>query len=130
LYTIPKVDVQVSVAAFSKPGALLAANYTVTNAEAAKSLGRNLSGNATQVTVNLVEPGSMYGDRLNQLDFRVAKLLKIGRGRAMIGVDMFNALNASTILTYNNTFVPGGTWLQPSAVLTARMAKITAEFTF
>jgi hypothetical protein len=130
LYTIPKVDVQVSVVAFSKPGALLAANYTVTNAEAAKSLGRNLSGNATQVTVNLVEPGSMYGDRLNQLDFRVAKLLKLGHGRAMIGVDMFNALNASSILTNNNTFVPGGTWLQPSAVLTARMAKITAEFTF
>jgi hypothetical protein len=48
----------------------------------------------------------------------------------MIGVDMFNALNSSTILTYNNTFVPGGTWLQPSSVLTARMAKITAEFTF
>ena len=31
----------------------------------------------------------------------------------MIGIDMYNALNSSAILTYNNTFVPGGTWLQP-----------------
>jgi hypothetical protein len=34
------------------------------------------------------------------------------------------------ILTYNNSFVPGGTWLQPIAVLTGRLAKFSAEFTF
>jgi hypothetical protein len=32
--------------------------------------------------------------------------------------------------TYNNTFVPGGTWLQPQTILTARMVKSSAEFTF
>ena len=39
---------------------------------------------------------------------------------------MYNALNSSAILTYNNTFVPGGTWLQPLAVLTPRLFKLTA----
>ena len=45
-------------------------------------------------------------------------------------VDLFNALNSGAILTYNNNFVPNGTWLQPISILTGRMAKFSAEFTF
>ena len=82
------------------------------------------------MTVNLIEPGSMYGDRLNQLDFRVAKILRFGRTRTTVGVDLYNVLNSSAILTYNNAFVPGGPWLQPITVLTGRFARISAEFTF
>jgi len=36
-------------------------------------------------------------------------------------------LNSSAVLTYNNTFVPGGTWLQPLTILTPRFFKISAE---
>ena len=75
-YIVPKADVQLSATFQSKPGALLAANYAVPNSAVAPSLGRNLSGNAPNVTVNLVAPGTMYGDRINQLDLRVAKILK------------------------------------------------------
>ena len=116
----------------SKPGALLSANYAVPAAVVAQSLGRLPSGNVTNVTVNLVEPGSMYGDRLNQLDFRVAKILRFGRTRTMVGVDLYNVLNSSAILTYNNAFVPDGPWLQPKTVLTARLVKFTisGEFSF
>jgi len=130
-YTIPKVDVQVSGVMQSKPGALLAANYAVPAATVAQSLGRAPSGNVTNVTVNLIQPGSMYGDRINQLDFRAAKILRFGKTRTMIGVDLYNALNASAILTYNNTYAgPGGTWLQPNSILTGRMTRISAEFTW
>jgi hypothetical protein len=129
-YVVPKIDVQVSGVMQSKPGALLAANYAVPANIVAQSLGRPPSGNVTNVTVNLLAPGSMYGDRINQLDFRAAKLLKFGGTRTMIGVDIYNALNSSAILTYNNTFVPAGTWLQPNSILTGRMTKISAEFTF
>ena len=52
---------------------MLAANYAAPNAAVAPSLGRNLSGNAPNVTVNLVAPGTMYGDRINQLDLRVGQ---------------------------------------------------------
>ena len=111
----------------SKPGALLSANYAVPAATVAQTLGRPPSGNATSVTVNLIEPGSEYGDRLNQLDFRVAKILRFGGTRTMVGIDLYNALNSSAILTYNNTFVPNGTWKQPQTVLTARLLKVTME---
>jgi hypothetical protein len=129
-YTVPKIDLQVSAVFQSKPGAQLAANYAVPAAVVAQSLGRPPSGNVTNVTVNLVAPGSMYGDRLNQLDFRLAEILRFGRTRTTVGVDLYNVLNSSAILTYNNGFVPGGPWLQPNSVLTGRMARISAQFDF
>jgi hypothetical protein len=92
---------------------MLAANYAVPSEQVAATLGRSLSGDAPNVTVNLVAPGAMYGDRINQLDLRVGKSLKYGRSRTMFALEIYNALNSSAVLTYNNTFVPGGTWLQP-----------------
>jgi len=129
-YTIPKIDLQVSGVLQSKPGALLAANYAVPSSVVAQSLGRPPSGNVTNVTVNLLAPGERYGDRLNQLDFRVAKILKFGGNRAMIGLDLYNVLNSSAVLTYNNAFIPGGTWLQPNSILTPRLVRVSAELNF
>ncbi len=129
-YVVPKADIQVSATYQSKPGAMLAANYAAPNAEVAPALGRNLSGNAPNVTVNLIAPGTIYGDRINELDLRVGKILKYGRTRLLIALDMYNALNSSAVLSYNSTFVPGGTWLQPLAILTPRFLKVTAEIDF
>jgi hypothetical protein len=129
-YTIPKVDVQVSSVMQSKPGALLAANYAFPAAQVAAVLGRPVAGNPANVTVNLLEPGTRYGDRINQLDFRAAKVLRFAGTRATVGVDIYNMLNSDAVLSYNNTFVPNGTWLQPISVLTGRMARISTDFTF
>jgi hypothetical protein len=127
-YVVPKVDVQVAAKWSSRPGPPLAANYAAPNAVVAPSLGRNLSANAPSVTVNLIAPGSLYGDRIHQLDLRLAKTLTHGRSRTVVGVEVYNVLNASTVSSYNNTFVPGGPWLQPLTVVTPRLLKITAEF--
>jgi hypothetical protein len=129
-YAVPKADLQLSAAFQSKPGPMLAANYAVPNSIAAQSLGRNLSGNAPNVTVNLVAPGTMYGDRINQIDFRVAKTLEYRRLQTHVAVDVYNVLNSSAVLAYNSTFVPGGPWLQPLTILTPRFLKITAEVEF
>jgi hypothetical protein len=129
-YTVPKFDVLVSTTFQSKPGAMLAANWAASNSAVAPSLGRNLSGNAPNVTINLVAPGTMYGDRINQIDVRVGKTLKFGRSRTMVALDVYNMLNSSAVLAYNNAFVPGGTWLQPATILTPRFLKITAELNF
>jgi hypothetical protein len=129
-YRVPKVDVQVSATFQSKPGAMLAANYAAPDAAVAPSLGRSLSGNAPNVTVNLVAPGTMYGDRINQLDLRVAKILKFGGARSVVAVELYNAVNSSAVLSYNTAFVPNGPWLQPLSILTPRFFKLTAEIDF
>jgi hypothetical protein len=129
-YVMPKIDVELAATFQSKPGPMLAANYVVPNAEVAPSLGRNLSGNAANVTVNLIAPGTMYGDRINQLDVRVSKRLRFQRLRTFIALDTYNVLNSSVVLSYNPAFVPGGTWLQPLTIMSPRLIKITAEVDF
>ena len=103
-YLVPRVDVQVSATLQSVPGPVILANYVVANALVQPSLGRPLSGNAANVTVNVVEPGTMYGERLNQLDLRFSKILKYGRTRTALNLDLYNALNANTVLTQNNAY--------------------------
>jgi hypothetical protein len=129
-YVVPKVELQVAATFQSKPGALLAANYAAPNSVVAPSLGRRLSGNAANVTVNLIEPGTLYGDRVNQLDLRVGKLFRRGSSRLLLAVDTYNALNSSAVLSYDSTYVPGGPWLQPLSILTPRFVRFSAELEF
>lgn len=131
-YTIPQIDVQVSAAFQSLPGPNLGAqgvvaNYNAPNAVVARSLGRSLSGNAANTTVSLVEPGTMYGERMNQLDLRVAKILRFGKTRTSLNVDLFNTFNSSAVLTANNNFA---VWQQPTSILLARFVKVSAQFDF
>jgi hypothetical protein len=109
---------------------MLSADYAVPNAVVVPSLGRNLSGNAANVTVNLIAPGTMYGDRVNELDVRIGKLVSIGKTRTLLAADVYNALNSGAVLSYNTTFVPGGAWLRPNSVMTPRFVRLTAEMTF
>src|SRR4029077_2725389 len=77
-YTIPKADVQISGAFQSIPGPALSANRVTLTGQT--TLGRAFT-NAANKTLNLVEPGTMFGDRLNQLDVRFGKILRAGRTR-------------------------------------------------
>ena len=99
-------------------------------AQVAQFLGRAPSGNVPNVTINLIEPGSLYGDRINQLDFRVAKHLNFGGTRSMVSADLYNVLNTNPVLTYNNNFTPTGPWLQPNSILTFRLIRISVDFNF
>jgi hypothetical protein len=132
---VPKVDVEVSATFQSKPGAQLAANYNMPAATVAQFLGRAPSGGVANVTVNLVTPGSLYGDRVNEMDVRFSKILRFSGTRIKVSVDLYNALNANPALSYNQTFNPAvttgsGAWLTPTSVLAARVAKIGASFDF
>ena len=129
-YTIPRIDVQLGATFRSDQGGALAANYTATNASIAPSLGRNLSNNAPNVTVNLIAPGTVYGDRVNALDLRFVKILKFGRTRSNVGFELYNVTNSAAVLTYNQAFIPGGAWLTPTSVLQSRYAKISAQIDF
>jgi hypothetical protein len=129
-YTVPKVGALISAVFQSKPGALLAANWAAPAATVAQALGRAPSGNVTNVSINLITPGSLYGDRINELDLRLAKNFRFGTRRSMVAVDLYNVLNANPVLTYNNSFTPGGPWLQPNSILTGRLARFSAEFSW
>jgi hypothetical protein len=120
--------VQLSATVQSLPGAQVAANYVVSSAVVAQTLGRPLAGGAANVTINLLTTGQMYSDRINQLDLRVAKVFKFGRVRTTAGLDLFNALNAATVLSLNQTYGPA--WLTPTSVIQARFAKVSAQIDF
>jgi hypothetical protein len=141
-YIVPKIDVSVSGTFTSKPGiqvsgfgtpvagGAFAANYTISNAAVAPILGRPLAGSAPNITVNLIEPHSVLGDRVNELNMRVGKIFRFGRSRANFGVDIYNLLNAATPLSYNQAFIPNGPWLTPTSVLSARFAKLSMQLDF
>ena len=134
-YTIPRIDVLVSGTFQSSPGSVLSANYNYTAAAISAILGRPVSGNVTNVQINLLKPGEMWGERVNQVDFRVGKRLRYGRMRSTIALDVFNLLNPDTVLSNSGTFIPGVTtgsqaWLRPTDVMTARTAKITFQHDF
>jgi hypothetical protein len=127
-YTIRKVDVQVSGVIRSAPGSEIQANRVYTSAEIAKTLGRPLPGGAANVTINLLDPGQMYRDRINLADLRFAKLLRFGERRLNIGIDIFNALNSNVVLNSNNTY--GTSWLTPTSVQSARHMQFSGKFDF
>ncbi|HET9831990.1 MAG TPA: carboxypeptidase-like regulatory domain-containing protein [Vicinamibacterales bacterium] len=142
-YIIPKIDVQssvtytgkagIQVSGFGTPagvGGALAANYTVLNAVVQPQLGRPLSGGAPNVTANIVEPGVLYGDRVNEVDLRLGKIFRFGHMRTTVGVDIYNLLNSAAILSYNQAYIAGGAWLGPTSEMSARFAKLSLQFDF
>ena len=120
---------QVSGTWSSDPGPQLAANFVANNDFIRPFLGRNLSG-ANNVTVNLIEPGTLYADRRTNMDFRVSKIFRYGRTRTQVGLDIYNLTNTDVVTTYNQTFVPGGAWLAPTGIQPARYAKLNVQFDF
>jgi hypothetical protein len=134
-YVVPKIDVQFSGTVRSDQGAMLAANWAAPNSAISPTLGRNLSNNAPTATVNLITPGTLYGDRVNELDLRLAKNIRFRRMRTNVGVDIYNVFNSAPVLTYNQAFVPvsatsAGSWLTPNSVLQARFFKVSAQIDF
>ena len=143
-YIVPKADVQIAATIQSRPFAganfpgiasqSLAANWLVFNAQVQQpaALGRALSGGGQLVSVNVVQPGTEYGDRLNQVDFRVSKILRFGNRRANVGVDLFNLFNTNAVYAYFQTLNTGtpATYLQPASLVSARFAKVSVQIDF
>jgi len=129
-YTIPKIDVLFSGTFRSDQGAPLRATWNAPKDVVTAALGRPAQGAGSTIAVDLLAPGEKWGDRVNEIDLRIAKVLRFGRTRTTAGVDVYNLVNSNAILTYNQTFVPGGTWLAPTSVLTPRFFKLSAQIDF
>jgi hypothetical protein len=133
IYTVPRMDVVVSGTYQNMPGPVIASNVVAANALITPSLGRPLSGGAPNATINIVEPGTMYGDRINQLDVRFSKIVRFGGvRRATVNVDLANALNASTIVTELYGYNPANpaAWRRPNEILQARFVQFGVQLDF
>jgi Carboxypeptidase regulatory-like domain len=126
-YSIPRVDVLVGATFQSVPGPVIASQYIVSSAEAAKTLGRPLSGNAPSVTVNLIEPGTSYVPRANLLDLRLGKIFRFGQRRVNVNFDIHNALNRSAVLQQNDFL---SSWQTPQTIMDGRLFKLSANIDF
>jgi hypothetical protein len=131
-YAIPKVDVSVSGLFISRPGPAISANRVVPNAEIAQSLGRNLSNNAPNATVNMVYPGTLFGDRRNQLDLRFTKPVRIGATRLGVNFELYNAFNTNAVLTENPTYTNASMsgWRVPTSIVPPRFVKFSVQMDF
>jgi hypothetical protein len=141
-YIVPVADVQVSAIMRSQPnisasndpasnGVSLSANYFESAANVRAQLGRGIAGGAPTVTLNLARQGEVYADRLNTVDLRVTKVLRIGRSRTNVGIDLYNLFNANTGLAFNQNFgSDGSAWLRPNSILNPRYVRFNATIDF
>jgi Carboxypeptidase regulatory-like domain len=155
-YTIPKVDILISANMRSVPGVnlgmgstsatngtSLTANYNVPNPIVQQTLGRlPANGLATgNTTVNLNLPSQVYGERVTQVDMRFAKILRFGRMRADVGIDLYNVFNTSDVTAYLQTYdyaTNGGAttattsdnYLRPTTIVSPRFARFNVRVDF
>ena len=134
VYTVPRVDVQIAATFRRTPGAVGNANFVATNAYLAQNstLGRPLSAGVANMTVALLsaEQTADILDYRNELDLRLGKVLRFGRARSVVSLDIFNALNSDAIVSVNQAFASWRTMPRPSEVLNPRLMKISWNLEF
>jgi hypothetical protein len=143
-YTVPKVDVLVSAifrsGANAQPGMAVGTNgasrsatYRMTAAQFLAATGRPLAPGLATQDVDLLLPGALYGDRINVVDMRFAKVLRFGKTRTNVGLDVYNLFNSNTPTTYETVYDPatnGARWMQETAVLLPRFMRVNVQFDF
>lgn len=105
----------------STPGAARSITYVVN-----RTIVPQLS--LSSVTVTLNESGSLYLERLNQLDLRFSKTIRYRATRIQPQLSIFNLTNSATILTQNNSFGPALDRVQK--VLDGRLVRLGVQVDF
>jgi len=126
-YTMP-YGIRVSGTLQSLPGPQIVANTIFNNASrvASTTLGRPFT--AAQVNAQTIAPGSAYGDRMNQIDLRFTKIVRIGRGNVDFDVDLYNAFNSDAVIGELGAFGPA--WRLPLTVIQPRFVKFQVRYDF
>jgi hypothetical protein len=133
-YVIPKIDVNISgtyqdlpgTSASNSTGVSMSANGAIP--AASTTLGRAYSSTAGARFFNIVEAGSVYVERMRQLDFRMSKLFRVGTTRTSLNFDFYNVLNSNSVINENITY--GAAWRTPQLILLPRIFKLSAQFDF
>jgi len=134
-YTLPW-QVALSGVYQNLAGPQVTATRAFTNAEIALSLGRTLAAGANStVAIAMIAPATLYENRINQLDLRLARPFKVGRARVEGLIDIYNAFNWTSVIGENLTYGPS--WRTPQnvgwtsfGVLAGRMIKFGTHVDF
>jgi hypothetical protein len=109
--------------------------WNAPNSVIAPSVGRNLAACGTRVTctstfaVPLIQPGTVYESRLNQLDLRFNKILRLSQKVLLTGnLGVYNVLNHNNPISIQTTY--GGQWLKPTRVMDGRLLQVAARLDF
>jgi hypothetical protein len=115
------------------------ANLQVPNTIVQSILGRippgGLPNGTTTVALLDNDAHRMYADtRRTQLDMRFTKILRFSGRRANVGLDLYNLLNTNYATAYENQYdfilANGGTWNNPTTILTPRFVRFNVTFDF
>ena len=79
----------------------------MTPAQFLAATGMALRPGLAQQSVDLLAPGALYGERINVVDMRFAKVLRFGRTRLNVGMDLYNLLNANAPTALRDRVRPG-----------------------
>jgi hypothetical protein len=124
-------DLQAAAVYQNLPGTIYGAATTFSSAQIAPTLGRAISGGGN-VTIDLLAPQSAFlAERVQQLDVRLSKKLRLKLVRLQLNADVYNILNLSPPLAVNATYgTTGANWLQPQQILDARLFKFGVQMDF
>jgi hypothetical protein len=138
VYPLPW-NLQTSAIFQSLPGFPITASYVASNAEIKPSLRRNLSACPNQtaatcnqtVVVDLIQPNTLFDDRIQQLDFRVSRIFAMGKIKLRGNFDVYNVFNASTVLNENTRYTAtNNQWLNAIQIMGGRLFKFSGQLTF
>ena len=163
-YTIPKIDVLVSTVFQWRPGVERDANYTFTKDQvrwepssafratapcpagpAAGQVGCFVDtdgpGNnitATSYTVNLLNPGELYGEGYLIFDLKLGKNVRFANKRINVGVDVYNLFNNDAVRGYEDDLDQADNpntpvveqWGQANTLLSPRFVRLSIQFDF
>lgn len=133
-FEIPTIDVLVNGILRSQPNAVFGGGAIPGAVPEGNSAGLSaIYATATpqgQLNLNLLPPGRVYGERINQVDVRLGKILNVGNYRANLAVDLLNLFNANTPITYQQNYGNGTQYLQPLTILNPRFVRfnVTVDF--
>ena len=126
-YMLP-YDVQLAGSFQARPGISIGSDWTVDNATLAGQGLPPLTGGVSSITVNLVEPDTMFYDYVYTNDMTISRMFRVNRTRIRAFVEMFNVLNLSTIYTRNETYGPQ--WYNPVDLVQARRFQFGGQIDF
>ena len=125
-------DFQASGTFMAIPGPRVEANYTVTPAIAGRPIVGTTAGGTT-ISVNLVESNTMFLDYQKKLDLRFARSFRFDRYRLQGFADVFNVLNAGTVVRVNETYGANpatNAWLTPLGIMAGRYVRFGLQMSF